>query len=106
MVAVKKRAFEEISRSVPRIGFSPAMVTARAFTGTDPFRSRRRGLLCGVTRLLQLRVFCLGFFQDWDVGVRTLPEREEVVVGSAGFGRVAGHCISSAELKVGKSTYG
>jgi len=45
MVAVKKRAFEEISGSVPRIGFSPAMVTARAFTGTDPFRSRRRGLL-------------------------------------------------------------
>jgi hypothetical protein len=35
-----------------------------------------------VTCLLQLRVFCLGFFQDWGLGVRILPEREEVLICS------------------------
>jgi hypothetical protein len=32
--------------------------------------------------LLQLRVLCLGFFQDRDVGIGVLPEREEISVGS------------------------
>jgi hypothetical protein len=32
-------------------------------------------------RLLQLRVLCFGFFQDWDVGVGVFPEGEEIFVG-------------------------
>jgi hypothetical protein len=31
--------------------------------------------------LFQLRVLCLGFFQDGDVGVGVFPEREEIFVG-------------------------
>ena len=38
---------------------------------------------------LQLCVFCLGLLEDRDVGVGVFPEREEILVGSAGFGRVA-----------------
>ena len=34
----------------------------------------------GVPSLLQLRVLCLGFFQDGDVRVGVFPEGEEVCV--------------------------
>src|SRR5271169_1156351 len=50
-------------------------------------------------RLLQLRVFCLGFFQDWDVGVGVFPEREEILIGGFGFGGVALHGISATQLE-------
>jgi len=43
-------------------------------------RSRDRSV-----ELLQLRVLCLGFLQDGDVGVGVFPEREEILVGGAGF---------------------
>jgi hypothetical protein len=36
--------------------------------------------------LLQLGVLRLGFLQDGDVGVGVFPEREEVLICSAGFG--------------------
>src|SRR5438552_19207751 len=42
-----------------------------------------------VVALLQLRVLRLGFLQDRDVGVGVFPESEEILVGSAGFGRIA-----------------
>src|SRR2546429_3718790 len=32
------------------------------------------------TRLLELRAFCLGLVQDWDVGIGVLPKREEVLL--------------------------
>jgi hypothetical protein len=35
---------------------------------------------------LQFRVFSFGFFQDGNIGVCIFPQREEVVVGGAGFG--------------------
>src|ERR1022692_2986859 len=37
-----------------------------------------------MTRLLQLRVLCLGFFQDGDVGVGVFPEGEKIFVGGEG----------------------
>jgi hypothetical protein len=40
-------------------------------------------------RLLQLRVLRLGFFQDGNIGIGVFPQRQEVLVGSACFGRVA-----------------
>jgi hypothetical protein len=38
--------------------------------------------------LLQFRVLRLGLLQDGDVGVGVFPQREEIVVRSAGFGGV------------------
>jgi hypothetical protein len=40
------------------------------------------------SRLFQLCVFRLGILQDGDVGVGVFPEREEILIGGAGFGRV------------------
>src|SRR5450631_95030 len=45
-------------------------------------RMRNRWLRNHGDSLLQLRVFCLGFLQDGDVGVGVFPESEEVFVGS------------------------
>ena|SRR6516164_2660910 len=53
-------------------------------------RSNRRTL-----RLLQLRILRLGLLQDGDVAIGVLPQREEIVVGGAGFGGVALHGISA-----------
>jgi hypothetical protein len=39
------------------------------------------GQVCQCTGSLQLRVLCLGFLQDGDVGVGVFPEREEIFVG-------------------------
>jgi hypothetical protein len=41
------------------------------------------------SRSLQLRVFCAGLLDDWDVRVGILPEGEEVLVGSLRLGIVA-----------------
>jgi len=38
--------------------------------------------------LLQLCVFRFGFLQDRDVRVGVFPEREEILIGGAGFGGV------------------
>ena len=40
----------------------------------------------GARGLFQLCVLRLGFLQDGDVGVGVFPEREEVLIGGAGFG--------------------
>ncbi len=40
-------------------------------------------------KLLQLREFRLGLLQDGDVRVGVFPEREEILIGRAGFGGVA-----------------
>ena len=53
-----------------------AAKTFQTLTVLRGFQNARwqRGPSSGVSRLLQLRVFCLGFFQDADVGVGVLPE--------------------------------
>ena len=40
-------------------------------------------------QLLQLRLLCLGLFQDGNVRVGILPERKEVMIFRAGLGGVA-----------------
>jgi hypothetical protein len=40
----------------------------------------------------------------WEYRGRVFPEGEEILIGGTGFGGVTGHGISSAELKMGKST--
>ena len=49
---------------------------------------------------LQLRVLCLGFFQDGNIGVGIFPESEEVLVGHARFGGVAFESVGSADLQM------
>src|ERR1700693_5314708 len=44
----------------------------------------------GHTYLLQLGVFRFGFFQDGNIRVGLFPECEEILVGGAGAGIVAG----------------
>jgi hypothetical protein len=41
----------------------------------------------------QVRVFCLGLFQDWDVGVGVFAEGEEIPVSGASFCGIALQCI-------------
>ena len=59
---------------------------------------------CG--SLLQLRVLGFGLLQDGDVGVGVFPEREEVLIDSSRFGRVALHGVGAAEFEVGKCAHG
>jgi hypothetical protein len=51
-------------------------------------------------RSLQLRVLGFGLLQDGDVGVGAFPQREEILIGGASFGRVALHGIGSADLEM------
>ncbi len=51
-------------------------------------------------RSLQDGVFCLGFFQDGDIGVGILPEREEILVGSLCLDLISRQSKRSAELQV------
>ena len=68
----------------------------------------RNAMACGGAsqsvrrRLLQLRILCLGFLQDGDVGVGVFPEGEEVLIGFAALGLVAQRDLSAglAELKL------
>src|ERR1700732_3322651 len=55
--------------------------------------------------LFQLGVLRLGFFQDGDVGVG-VPEGEEIFVGGAGFGGVAGEGVGTSEAKRSKCAEG
>jgi hypothetical protein len=53
-----------------------------------------------VDRLLQLRVLCLGFLEDGDVGVGVFPEHEEVLVCRLRLGGVACHRVRPPDLKM------
>jgi hypothetical protein len=50
--------------------------------------------------LLQLRVFHFCFLQDGDVGIGVFPEREEVLILTAGFCRIAGLNIGTCKAKM------
>ena len=45
------------------------------------YRVLRHSVLGLLSASLQLRVLCLGLFQDGDVGIGVFPEGEEIVVG-------------------------
>jgi hypothetical protein len=52
------------------------------------------------SKLLQLSVFRLGLLQDGNVGVRVFPEGEEILVGSFGFGGVAGEDVGTGQANM------
>ena len=54
--------------------------------------------------LLQFRVLCPGFFQDGDVGVGVLPQIEEVLISSAGWGFVSSERIGTPHLPMCQRT--
>src|SRR5882724_313487 len=53
-------------------------------------------------KLREPSVLGFGLLQDGDVGVGVFPEREEVLVGGAGFGGVAGEGVGASEAQVGQ----
>src|SRR5271165_4403009 len=77
-----------------------------AFTSTDSVRSHRWSPSSGVIRLLQVRVFCLGFFQDGDVGISFLPEGEEVLICSLCLCCVALQSVGATKLQTSESANG
>src|SRR5580693_2074215 len=55
-----------------------------------------------MARLLrQLRVLSFGLFQDWDVRVRSFPEREEILVGGTrpNAGGIGIHSLRGSRLQ-------
>src|SRR5262245_19413512 len=62
-------------------------------------------MLQRVERLLQLRVLCLGFFQDGDVGVGVFPEGEEILVSLASFGLVPQSCVGVSLAEAGERNH-
>jgi hypothetical protein len=54
------------------------------------------------SKLFQLGVLGLGLPQDGDVRVSVLPEREEIIVGGAGFGGVVYSGAGTTQLSVGQ----
>jgi hypothetical protein len=47
-------------------------------------------------KLLQLGVFSLGLFENWDVGVGVFPQSKEILIGGLGFGFIARQSVGSA----------
>src|ERR1700730_65735 len=52
--------------------------------------------------LLQLRVLRFGFLQDGDVGGGVFPQREEILIRSAGLGGVALERVGTGETEMGE----
>ena len=50
--------------------------------------------------LLQLRVFRFGLAQHGHVRVSILPQRQEILIGSSGFGLIASHGIGTGDAKM------
>src|SRR6266853_1807305 len=51
------------------------------------------GRVFSLRALQQLRVLCLGLLQDGDVGVGVFPDREEILISTASFCRIAGEAV-------------
>jgi hypothetical protein len=60
----------------------------------------------GTQGLFQLCVLRLSLLQDGDIGVGVFPEREEILIGGAGFGRVALQGVSARQSQPGQRTPG
>ncbi len=97
------RSFIPAHSGLPTIRELSLFADTKVFTCTDPVRVAELGFL-GLNHLFQLRGFCFSFFQDWDVGVRILPEREEVLICSSRLQRVASQDVRSRKLETRKGT--
>jgi hypothetical protein len=62
---------------------------------------KHQGITKDFSRLLQLRVLRFGLFQNGDVRIGIVPQREEVVVLFAGDALVTHHDLRSGELQQG-----
>jgi len=60
----------------------------------------------GARGLFQLCVLRLRFLQDGDVGVGVSPEREEILIGGAGFGRVTLQSVSARQSEASQRAPG
>jgi hypothetical protein len=54
-----------------------------------------------VAKSLEFGVFGFGLGEDGDVGGGVFPDGEEVLVGGAGFGGVAGEGVGAGETELG-----
>ena len=72
---------------------------------SDDQGSLTRGLTLAThaRELLQLRVLSFRGDEDGNIGVGVFPQREEILIGEAGFGGIALHSVGATELKMGKS---
>ena len=52
------------------------------------------------TQLLQLRVLCLGFLQDGDIGVGVFPQSKEVLIGTFCLGGVVREGVGAGQTQV------
>ena len=68
----------------------------------QPLAEAKPESLPRVPPLLQLRVLCLGFLEEWDLGVGVFPEGEEILVGGAGGGDVSLEDASARQTEMGK----
>src|SRR5271170_5372690 len=93
------------------------MILSWSFFITARFRDGRFSEKSGVSQtcktlfkqfrqLFQLRVFRLGSNQNGDVRVGVFPHREEVLIGSAGFGAVALESVGVSKAKLGHGIEG
>jgi hypothetical protein len=55
---------------------------------------------------LKLHKFRFGFLQDGDVWVGVFPKREEILILSAGLGRVTLYRVGASQLKMGQRADG
>jgi hypothetical protein len=77
---------ERRSRDTPMQYSAVPGITSQCDGGIVEYLSAFKDL---ALELLYLCVFRLGLLQDGDVGVGVFPEREEILIGGAGFGCVA-----------------
>jgi hypothetical protein len=87
--------------------FQVFIVQLRHFAGEKIARIANRVRAIGLT-LLQLRVLCLGFLQDRDIGVGVFPEGEEILIcgasltaGCDAIGDVKRVCTGQPEIGQG-----
>jgi hypothetical protein len=66
--------------------------TRRTAPRIKPSETRKNPKMgCIIPSLLQFRVFGLGFFQDGNIRIGVLPQREEALIRRAGIRRVPEH---------------
>jgi len=97
---LRARGLDSVDYRCPTIKFGAGVRSAQAGIGSLRKQVRHGWKIARL--LLQLCVLRFGFFQDGDFGIGVFPERKEILVGSLGFGGVAGEDIRTGELEAGE----
>jgi hypothetical protein len=77
-------------------------LSSHDLSSTESPRGFSNLLFHAASKLLQLRVLRLGFFQDGDVGVGVFPKRQKILTGCLGFGGIALHGVGAGDAKMGE----